>query len=282
MQRRPSAVPLQPDACAALRDHGARNGKRATTALSSPGRAGVRAVTLLPPRLLPCGDAALTVEFGEAIDPGLNARVLALDARINEGVAGVVETVPTYRSLLVHYDPVATDFDTLSDALARLAAHLPDHAAKGRLWRVPVVYGGAFGIDLADTAARHGFTEAELIERHAAPVYRVYMIGFLPGFAYLGGLDPAIATPRRDSPRLKTPAGTISIGGAQALVGSIEAPSGWHLLGRTPMRNYLPTRDPAFLLQPGDRVAFNPVPAERWAALDAAADAGEWVGEVIG
>lgn len=233
-------------------------------------------------RILPCGDAALTVEFGDTIDSTLNARVLALDARIGEGMPGVVETVPTYRSLLVHYDPIVIDFDTLSDALARLATGLPERAAEGRLWRVPVVYGGAFGIDLADTADRHGLTPAELIERHAAPVYRVYMIGFLPGFAYLGGLDPRIATPRRETPRLKTPAGTISIGGVQALVASIEAPSGWHLLGRTPMRNYLPTRDPAFLLQPGDRVAFDPVPAERWAALDAAAEAGEWVGEVIG
>jgi KipI family sensor histidine kinase inhibitor len=163
-----------------------------------------------------------------------------------------------------------------------LAADLPDALPEGRLWRVPVVYGGAFGIDLAETAERHDLTPAGLIERHAAPVYRVYMIGFLPGFAYLGGLDPAIATPRRTVPRLKTPPGTISIGGVQALVASIEAPSGWHLLGRTPMRNFMPGREPAFLLRPGDRIAFEPIPAARWAALDAAAAAGEWVGEVVG
>lgn len=239
-------------------------------------------MTFSDPRILPCGDAALTVEFGETIDPTLNARVLALDARISEGVTGVVETVPTYRSLLVHYDPVATDFDGLRDVLARLATDLPDTLPAGRLWRVPVVYGGAFGIDLAETAARHNLNPASLIEKHAAPVYRVYMIGFLPGFAYLGGLDPAIATPRRESPRLKTPHGTISIGGVQALIASIEAPSGWHLLGRTPMRNYLPGREPAFLLRPGDRVVFDPIPAERWAALDAAAASGEWIGEVNG
>lgn len=238
-------------------------------------------MTLLP-RVLPCGDTALTVEFGDAIDPVLNARVLALDARVAEGVPGVVETVPTYRSLLVHYDPVSTDFDALSATLASLAADLPDAVDEGRLWRVPVVYGGAFGIDLEETAERHGLTPAGLIERHAAPVYRVYMLGFLPGFAYLGGLDPAIATPRRDSPRLKTPPGTISVGGVQALVASIEAPSGWHLLGRTPLRNYMPNREPAFLLRPGDQVSFEPIPAERWPALDAAAAAGEWVGEVIG
>lgn len=230
------------------------------------------------PRILPCGDAALAVEFGDTVDPRLNAKVLALDARA-KGLAGVVETVPTYRSLLVHYDPTVTDFAEISTALLGLTHDLPDEPADGRLWRIPVVYGGEFGIDLEDVAARHGLTPAEVIERHAAPVYRVYMIGFLPGFAYLGGLDPSIATSRRETPRLKTPAGTISIGGVQALVASIEAPSGWHLLGRTPVRSFMPGRDPVFLLEAGDRVRFEPVPERRWAALDEAASRGEPVAE---
>jgi KipI family sensor histidine kinase inhibitor len=222
------------------------------------------------------------VQFGEEIDPALNARVLALDAKVGEGLPGVVETVPTYRSLLVHYDPTATDFHTLGDRLLALAADLPEAATEGRLWRVPVVYGGEFGIDLESVAAHHGITAAELIRRHSAPVYRVYMMGFLPGFAYLGGLDPTLAISRRENPRLKTPAGTISIGGIQALVASIEAPSGWHLLGRTPMRGFMPNRDPVFLLDAGDRVKFEPTPASEWARLDAAAEAGEPVAEVIG
>jgi KipI family sensor histidine kinase inhibitor len=107
------------------------------------------------------------------------------------------------------------------------------------------------------------------------------MSGFLPGFAYLGGLDPSIATPRRESPRAKTPAGTISIGGIQALVASIEAPSGWHLLGRTPVRNFMLGRDPVFILEPGDRVVFEPVAPERWEALDGAAEAGDLVAELV-
>ena len=152
------------------------------------------------PRILPCGDAALTVEFGRDIDPAVNARVLALDLRVG-GVAGGLETVPTYRSLLVHYDPLATDFQSLKAALLDLAADLPQTPRERRLWRIPVVYGGEFGIDLEATASRHGLSTAELIRRHSAPVYRVYMNGFLPGFAYLGGLDPGIATPRRESPR---------------------------------------------------------------------------------
>ena len=233
------------------------------------------------PRLLPCGDAALVVQFGEEIDPGLNARVLALDARVAEGVPGVIETVPTYRSLLVHYDPTATDFHTLGDALVGMSADLPETATQGRLWRIPVVYGGEFGIDLESVAAHHGITTDELIRRHSAPTYRVYMMGFLPGFAYLGGLDPTIAISRRESPRLKTPAGTISIGGIQALVASIEAPSGWHLLGRTPVRNFMIDRDPVFILDAGNRVKFEPIPASEWPRLDAAAAAGELVAEMI-
>jgi 5-oxoprolinase (ATP-hydrolysing) subunit B len=233
------------------------------------------------PRILPCGDAALVVQFGEEIDPGVNARVLALDARVAEGLRGVIETVPTYRSLLVHYDPTVTEFRALGEALLGLSQHLPETPNEGRLWRIPVVYGGEFGIDLESVAAHHAITTDELIRRHAAPVYRVYMMGFLPGFAYLGGLDPTIAISRRESPRLKTPAGTISIGGIQALVASIEAPSGWHLLGRTPVRNFMADRDPVFILDAGDRVKFEPIPASEWPRLDAAAAAGELVVEVI-
>jgi KipI family sensor histidine kinase inhibitor len=232
------------------------------------------------PRILPCGDAALAVEFGDVIDPRLNARVLALDAKVSGSVRGVIETVPTYRSLLVHYDPSAADFETLSGTLLSLSENLPDEPREGRLWRVPVVYGGAFGIDLGEVAERHGLTPNQVIEKHSAPVYRVYMIGFVPGFAYLGGLDPDLATPRRVTPRVATPAGTISIGGIQAVVASIEAPSGWHLLGRTPVRNFMPDRDPTFLIQAGDRVQFEPVEASRWDALDRMAAAGEPVAEV--
>jgi KipI family sensor histidine kinase inhibitor len=234
------------------------------------------------PRILASGDAALTVEFGSTIDPRLNARVLSLDARVAAGVPGVIETVPTYRSLLVHYDPLATDFEELAQGLLALCGDLPDTPAEARVWRIPVVYGGDFGIDLEDVAARHGISPAELISKHSSPTYRVYMIGFLPGFSYLGGLDPAIATPRRESPRTDTPAGTISIGGVQALVASIAAPSGWHLLGRTPVRTFMPGRDPTFLLGPGDRVRFEAIPASRWDALDRAAASGDPVAEVIG
>lgn len=233
-----------------------------------------------PPRFLPQGDAALVVEFGETIDPAINSRVLALDAAIAaDPPAGLVETVPTYRSLMVQVDPLVFDLPAFEAWVLERAPALGATAPAARRWRVPVVYGGAFGIDLEDVAAHHGITPATLIERHAAPVYRVYMLGFMPGLAYLGGLDPRLALPRRLDPRLKTPAGTISIGGVQALVASLEMPSGWHLLGRTPVRAFDPRREPAFLFMPGDEVVFEPVDAARWSALDRAAEAGEIVAE---
>lgn len=234
------------------------------------------------PLFLPCGDAAVTIEFGTAIDPAISARVLALDAALNaEPVPGLIETVPTYRSLMVQFDPLVLDFGGLEQRVAALVPNLDTATKSGRRWKVPVVYGGSFGIDLEATAERHGLTPAQLIDRHAAPVYRVYMIGFMPGFVYLGGLDPSIATPRRTDPRPMTPAGVVSIGGIQALIAGQAMPSGWHLLGRTPVRTFMPGREPAFLIEAGDEVVFQPVDAARWDALERAAQAGEPVAELI-
>lgn len=231
-------------------------------------------------RVLPCGDAALIVEFADTVDADVNARVLALDASIaRESLSSIIETVPTYRSLLVHYDPGAIDFATLSTRLHALAESSRAVEPASATWRIPVVYGGAFGADLESVAARHGLTPQELVERHAMPVYRIFMIGFLPGFTYLGGLDPSIATPRLQIPRAKVPAGSIVIGGVQAAVGSIEGPSGWHLLGRTPVRAFMPGRVPAFFMQPGDHVVFEPISPGAYDRLEVAAGRGELVAE---
>jgi KipI family sensor histidine kinase inhibitor len=239
-------------------------------------------VSELEPLFLPCGDAAVTIELGTAIDPAINARVLALDAALNaELVAGVIETVPTYRSLMVQFDPLVLDLEALKRRVAALAPALTSAIKPGRRWKVPVVYGGSFGIDLEATAERHGLTPAQLIDKHAAPVYRVYMIGFMPGFTYLGGLDPSIATPRRADPRPMTPAGVVSIGGVQTLIAGQAMPSGWHLLGRTPVRTFMPSREPAFLIEAGDEVVFQPVDAGRWDSLERQADAGEPVAELV-
>jgi KipI family sensor histidine kinase inhibitor len=234
------------------------------------------------PRLLACGDAAVTVEFGTTIVPAISARVLALDAALNtHKPPGLIETVPTYRSLMVQFDPLVFDYEAFEQRVHALAGALDATPKPGRRWKVPVVYGGKFGIDLEATAERHGLTPAQLIEKHAAPVYRVYMIGFMPGFTYLGGLDPSIATPRRTDPRPMTPAGCISIGGIQALIAGQAMPSGWHILGLTPVRTFMAGRDPAFLTAPGDEVVFEPVDAARWDALERRAATGEPVAELI-
>ncbi len=231
-------------------------------------------------RFLPSGDAALVVEFGDTVDPALNAAVLALDTAL-AGQPGIVEAIPTYRSLLVHYDPLTTSFAQITERVCASLASARQETEVYRTWRIPVAYGGENGIDLEATAATHAISPDELVRRHAAPTYQVYMLGFLPGFAYLGGLDPSIAIPRRTNPRLTTPPGTISIGGVQALVASIEAPSGWHLLGRTPVRNFMAARDPVVLLAPGDRVRFAPIEARDFAELDRASAAGEIVAEIV-
>jgi KipI family sensor histidine kinase inhibitor len=232
-------------------------------------------------RVRPCGDSALTVEFGDTVDPAVNARVLGLDADLaRASVPGVLETVPTYRSLFVRYDPRVSGFAELAKTLEIWAMRAKPAGESGRIWRVPVVYGGEYGFDLEDVARARGFSPREAIARHAAARYRIYMIGFTPGFAYLGGLDPSLATPRRESPRAQTPAGSIMIGGVQACVQCLAAPSGWHVLGRTPLRNFHPARDPMFLMGAGDTVEFVEIPARDWAKLDRAAERGERIAEL--
>lgn len=231
-------------------------------------------------KILPSGDAALTVEFGDTVDAKLNAQVLALDAQLAANpIVGIDETVPTYRSLLVFYNPSIIEFAALRAQLLARPAGPDEGSAPGATWSIPVVYGGPFGIDLEALSQRHGLTPAQVIERHSQRAYRVYMIGFLPGYTYLGGLDPTLATPRLDSPRARTPAGSVSIGGVQAAIGSIEGPSGWHLLGRTPVRTFMPARDPVFFLAPGDDVIFKPVASSQWDALETAAARGALVAE---
>ncbi len=235
-----------------------------------------------PPRLLPSGDSALVVEFARNIDDAASQRVLALDKVLAAAaVEGVTEAVPTYRSLLVHYDPDRIDFETLGAKLAALAEMPVPPAGKARRWRVPVAYGGENGIDLEEVARSLNITPDEVVRRHAGGDYRVAMIGFTPGWSYLSGLDKSLHMPRRPNPRVFTPAGTISIGGVQAGIQCLAAPSGWHLLGRTAVRTFQLHRDPVFLTQPGDRVTFYRVDEKIFAEQTRAAEAGAIVAELV-
>ena len=240
------------------------------------------AATTTLPRLLPSGDSAITVEYSRDIDDGANRSVLALDRALTRApIAGVTEAVPTYRSLLVHYDPLQIDFDALSQRLLALAKSPAEATTSARHWRIPVAYGGEHGIDLEDVAKSLNTTPDDIVARHVAGNYRVAMIGFTPGWSYLSGLDKSLHMPRRQNPRLLTPAGTISIGGVQTGVQCLAGPSGWHLLGRTPVRTYQLHRDPTFLLEPGDYVTFSRIDARTFAVQDRAAEAGEIVAELV-
>jgi KipI family sensor histidine kinase inhibitor len=240
------------------------------------------AATLSPPRILPSGDSAITVEFSHNIDDAANERVLALDRILaKQPVEGVTETVPTYRSLLVHFDPARIDFDALGRQLVSLAQLPAPPVTKARRWRIPVTYGGEYGIDLEDVAKTLKTTPDDIVARHVAGDYRVAMIGFTPGWSYLSGLPDFLHMPRRANPRLLTPAGTIAVGGVQTGIQCLAGPSGWHHLGRTAVRTYQLHRDPTFLLEPGDRVTFAPVDVKTFAEQDRAAEAGEIVAELI-
>ena len=240
------------------------------------------AATLAPPRLLPSGDSAIAVEFSRNIDDMANRRVLALDQTMTrEPIAGVIETVPTYRSLLVHYDPEQIGFAALSEKLAALGQLPIPATSRTRRWRIPVAYGGEHGVDIEDVAKALETTPDDIVARHIAGDYRVAMIGFTPGWSYLSGLDRSLHMSRRQNPRLLTPAGTIAVGGTQTGIQCLAGPSGWHLLGRTPVRTYQLHRDPTFLLEPGDAVTFSEVDHKTFAEQDRAAEAGEIIAELI-
>ena len=240
------------------------------------------AATLSPPRLLPSGDSAIAVEFSRNIDDAANQRVLALDQVLAAAaIDGVIESVPTYRSLLVHYDPCKIGFEALGEKLLALAEQPMPPTTRARRWRIPVAYGGEHGIDLEDVAKRLDTTPEDIVARHVAGDYRVAMIGFTPGWSYLSGLEKFLHMPRRQNPRLLTPAGTISIGGVQTGVQCLAGPSGWHLLGRTPVRTYQLHRNPIFLTEPGDRITFFAVDHKTFADQDRAAEAGEIIAELV-
>jgi len=214
-------------------------------------------------RILPCGSRALTVELSDRISEEINAAIITLaDDLAVRPIPGVEETVPTYRSLMVLYDPAIVRGKALGAALLERLGGLKADAAGHRRFRVPVVYGGVVGEDLDALAATKEMAPDELIALHSSAEYRVYMIGFAPGFAYLGGLPERLHTPRLPVPRQRIEAGAVGIGGKQASISSVAGPSGWRFIGQTPVRLFDPVRLRPFLLAAGDRVQFRPVSAE--------------------
>jgi inhibitor of KinA len=212
-------------------------------------------------RIVAAGDAALIVEFAERIDVAVNRRAVRMAAAVSAAaLAGVRDIVPTYRSVAVYFDPLRTDVVALGARLDMEAANAQDGPEVERdPIPVPVYYGGEHGPDLAEVAAFAGISEADVVALHTAAVYRVFMLGFVPGFAYMGTVDGRIAAPRRSTPRVRVPAGSVGIAGRQTAIYPSETPGGWQLIGRTPIQPFDLSRQEPFLFKAGDAVRFHSV-----------------------
>ncbi len=226
---------------------------------------------------LPAGDTALVVEFGDRIDRELSERVLRLGAQVRKArLAGVIETVATFRSLLVHYDPMRTSNAHLITAIRSLLDEGSTEVQPRRRWRIPACYDPVCAPDLADVAQRSGLTTTEVVSLHCACRFHVYMIGFVPGYPYMGDLPPALVLPRRVDPRVRVPAGSIAIATHMTAIYPIDSPGGWHLIGTTPVRLFDPGAARPALLSPGDSVQFEPINASELERLRSAVAAGDY------
>ena len=226
-------------------------------------------------RVLPAGDSALLLEFGDAIDEGTSDGVQRLAARLQgKALSGVHGAIPGFATLLVEYDPMAWEADRLVSALRSLAAHpAPPPARRRHL--IPVLYGGLHGEDLGEVAAALGMEQAEVVRLHAERDYRIYCLGFSPGFPLCGALPPELRLPRRATPRTRVPAGSVAIAGQQTGVYPLETAGGWHLIGRTPVPLFRWDGEEPVPYRPGDLLRFRPIGEEEFAALEEQARRGE-------
>ena len=231
-------------------------------------------------RFLSAGDRALVVEFGDRADRALSERVLRLDAVIRANAPnGLVETVPTFRSLMVYYDPLATGRTELERAITGLLDRGDSPGAPATLWRVPACYEGEYAPDLAEVARLARLTPAEVVALHSGTRFHVYMLGFLPGFPYMGDLPEPLALPRRANPRVRVPAGSVSIATSLTAIYPYESPGGWHLIGATPIRLFDPERPRPALLAPGDAVVFDAIDPASFASIRRAVENRNYVPE---
>jgi len=221
-------------------------------------------------RFQPASDQSLLITFGSEISPDSHEQVMKLLRVLqSEPVAGVRNLHPAYCSLLVKFDGVRTSHDEVETILREYLARLEEaKLPEPRQVEIPVCYGGEYGPDLADVCALHGISPAQAIELHSSATYLVYFLGFVPGFAYLGGLPDELVTPRLVTPRRKVPAGSVGIAGNQTGVYPFATPGGWRLIGRTPVPVFRADREELSLLSIGDRVRFAPISTERFAALE--------------
>lgn len=221
--------------------------------------------TMIDPIFRPVGDTALMVEFGDHIDDEIHDAVLRLDVVVQQSaIDGLIENIPAYASLLIIYDPLKTDYQTLTDAVKKCLSQAVDNSHSTHEWTIPVCYSEAFGQDLQSVAAMQNLSVEEIIQQHTSATYKVYMYGFAAGYAYLGGTPEAIQLPRKQAPVNNVPTGSILIAGPQALITTIEMPSGWWIIGRTLKTPLQTDSEQPFLFSVGDTVRFTSIPEDEF------------------
>ena len=220
-------------------------------------------------RFRTAGDRGLLVEYGDAIDPVVNNKVRSMASVMEDNPPrGITEIIPTYRSLLIIYDPAMTHPDRIKTLLEEMETRLGDiQIPPPRTVEIPVCYGGEFGPDIDTVADTNRLTVTEVIKLHSQPEYPIYMVGFTPGFPFLGGLSEKLHTPRLETPRTLVPEGSVGIANNQTGIYPIASPGGWQLIGRTPLKLFAPWRKNPFLYQAGDRLKFVSISAEKFAHI---------------
>lgn len=229
-------------------------------------------------RILTAGDSALLIEFGKEINPETNWTITALVQLMREQhIEGIVDVIPAFCSLLINYDPRVLSYEELKERMEHLLKmETKTEATRKRIFEIPVCYGGEYGPDIENIAEHAGLSVEEVIKIHSSKDYLIYMLGFLPGFTYLGGLDERIHTPRLASPRLKIRAGSVGIGGSQTGIYPLDSPGGWQLMGMTPVRTYDPERQTPILVEAGDYIRFIPIDEEEFLRIQELVEKGEY------
>ena len=229
-------------------------------------------------KILTAGDSSILIEFGKEISPDVNARIKAVVQLLkDQQIVGIVDMIPSFCGLLINYNPRMISYSQMKKRLEKLLElDVMTSEVATKIFEIPVCYGGEYGADIATIANLAKLTEEEVIKIHSSKDYLIYMLGFLPGFSYLGGLDERIHTPRLANPRLKIAAGSVGIGGSQTGIYPLDSPGGWQLLGLTPVKTYDPNREVPILFEAGDYIRFVPVSEKEFLEIKALVDAGEY------